>query len=66
MEVGNGARNNRDNFITKTNLLMTVTISVEYLVSIKQYDGLVVQEHSMVMKAQSQVCLAFGYDMVVI
>ena len=65
MEVGNVAINNQDNFITKMNLLMMVTLTVEYLVSNMPYHGLVVQERSMVMKAHSQVCLAFGYITIV-
>ena len=40
---GNDERNNVDNFITMMSLLMTVTMTVEYLVSIKWYHGLVVQ-----------------------
>ena len=42
-----------------------VTITVRYLVSNKGYHGLVVREHRMVMKAHSQVRLAFGYAPVV-
>ena len=40
-------------------------MTIRYRVSNKKYRGLVVQERSMVMKAHSQVCLAFGYATVV-
>ena len=40
-------------------------MTVRYLFSNKKYHGLVVQEHSMVMKAHSQVCRPFGYATVV-
>ena len=38
-----------------------VTVTVEYLFSNMKYHWLVVQEHSIVIKAYSQVRLAFGY-----